>query len=89
MDGGAVQVMYDSDGNRVAKAVTASGVTTTTYYLVDDLNPTGLPLFHVCRVRRQTSSISDSFNSLKRLIEDRQQGIANLHALGLAIDFQR
>src|SRR6185312_13291086 len=43
MNGGAVQVMYDGDGNRVAKAVTSGGVTTTTYYLVDDLNPTGLP----------------------------------------------
>jgi YD repeat-containing protein len=36
---GAVTVMYDGDGNRVAKTV--SGV--TTYYLVDDLNPTGYP----------------------------------------------
>jgi len=43
MNGGAVQLMYDGDGNRVAKAVTSGGVTTTTYYLVDDLNPTGLP----------------------------------------------
>jgi RHS repeat-associated protein len=37
MNGGAVQIMYDGDGNRVAKSV--SGV--TTYFLVDDLNPTG------------------------------------------------
>lgn len=36
-------MMYDGDGNRVAKSVTSGGVTTTTYYLVDDLNPTGLP----------------------------------------------
>src|SRR6185312_8590953 len=43
MNGGAVHVVYDGDGNRVAKAVTSSGVTTTTYFLVDDLNPTGLP----------------------------------------------
>ena len=43
MNGGAVQVMYDGDGNRVAKSVTSGGVTTTTYYLIDDLNPTGLP----------------------------------------------
>lgn len=34
---GAVQIIYDGDGNRVAKTV--SGVTTR--YLVDDLNPTG------------------------------------------------
>jgi hypothetical protein len=39
MNGGAVQLMYDGDGNRVAKSV--NGV--VTYYLVDDLNPTGYP----------------------------------------------
>lgn len=37
MNGGAVTLLYDGDGNRVAK--TTSGVTTR--YLVDDLNPTG------------------------------------------------
>lgn len=37
MNGGTVQVMYDGDGNRVAKSV--NGVVTR--YLVDDLNPTG------------------------------------------------
>ena len=37
MNGGAVSLVYDGDGNRVAE--TASGVTTR--YLVDDLNPTG------------------------------------------------
>ena len=36
-DGSAVTVVYDGDGNRIAK--TAGGVTTK--YLVDDLNPTG------------------------------------------------
>jgi RHS repeat-associated protein len=39
MDSGAVTIVYDGDGNRVAKTV--SGV--TTHYLVDDLNPTGYP----------------------------------------------
>jgi RHS repeat-associated protein len=39
MNGGQVQLIYDGDGNRVAKIV--GGV--TTQYLVDDLNPTGLP----------------------------------------------
>ena len=39
MNGGAVTIVYDGDGNRVAK--TANGV--TTQYLVDDLNPTGYP----------------------------------------------
>ncbi|MGD0510742.1 MAG: RHS repeat-associated core domain-containing protein, partial [Candidatus Micrarchaeaceae archaeon] len=37
MNGGQVQLIYDGDGNRVAKI--ANGV--TTQYLVDDLNPTG------------------------------------------------
>ena len=36
-NGSAVSIIYDGDGNRVAKTV--SGVTTR--YLVDDLNPTG------------------------------------------------
>lgn len=39
MNGGAVTIVYDGDGNRVAKTV--NGV--TTQYLVDDLNPTGYP----------------------------------------------
>jgi hypothetical protein len=39
MNGGAVTLLYDGDGNRVAKTV--GGVTTR--YLVDDVNPTGLP----------------------------------------------
>jgi RHS repeat-associated protein len=38
-DNGGVIVVYDCDGNRVAKTV--GGV--TTQYLVDDLNPTGYP----------------------------------------------
>jgi RHS repeat-associated protein len=37
--GGTVKMVYDGDGTRVAKTV--GGV--TTQYLVDDLNPTGLP----------------------------------------------
>jgi len=39
MNAGTVTLLYDGDGNRVAKAV--GGVTTR--YLVDDMNPTGLP----------------------------------------------
>ena len=39
MSGGSVTIVYDGDGNRVAKTV--SGV--TTQYLIDDLNPTGYP----------------------------------------------
>jgi len=36
-----ITMKYDAFGNRVSKAVTTAGVTTTTQYLVDDLNPTG------------------------------------------------
>jgi RHS repeat-associated protein len=36
-NGGAVRIVYDGDGNRVAKTV--GGVTTR--YLIDDMNPTG------------------------------------------------
>jgi RHS repeat-associated protein len=38
-NGGSVTMVYDGDGNRVKKV--SGGV--TTQYLVDDLNPTGLP----------------------------------------------
>ena len=41
--GTSVTMVYDGDGNRVAKTVIANGVPTTTYYLVNDLNPTGYP----------------------------------------------
>jgi RHS repeat-associated protein len=37
MNSGAVRLIYDGDGNRVAKTTTSF----TTRYLVDDLNPTG------------------------------------------------
>jgi RHS repeat-associated protein len=36
-----IQFAYDADGNRVSKAVTEGGNTTTTLFLIDDLNPTG------------------------------------------------
>jgi hypothetical protein len=39
MNGGAVSMLYDGGGNRVSK--TANG--TVTGYLVDDVNPSGLP----------------------------------------------
>lgn len=38
-NGGAITLVYDGDGNRVAKSV--NGVITR--YLIDDLNPTGFP----------------------------------------------
>ena len=42
VNGGQVQMAYDGDGHRARKTVsTAGGGSKTTYYLVDDLNPTG------------------------------------------------
>jgi RHS repeat-associated protein len=40
-DGTTVQIAYDGDGRRVVKTVTTPTNTVTTFYLVDDLNPTG------------------------------------------------
>jgi hypothetical protein len=40
MNGGAVSIVYDGFGNRVAKTV---GGVTTSYLVEDDVNPTGYP----------------------------------------------
>ncbi|MGD0829958.1 MAG: RHS repeat-associated core domain-containing protein [Terracidiphilus sp.] len=43
-NGKVITMIYDAFDNRVAKTVTANGVTVTTQYLVeDDVNPTGYP----------------------------------------------
>ncbi|MBU6399281.1 MAG: hypothetical protein KGS61_03100, partial [Verrucomicrobia bacterium] len=39
----SIRFTYDGDGNRVAKTITTTTNTLTTYYLLDDLNPTGYP----------------------------------------------
>ncbi len=39
--GSTVDIRYDGDGNRVSKTVTTATNSTTTYYVVDDLNPSG------------------------------------------------
>jgi len=39
----SISMTYDAFGNRVSKTVTNTSGTTTTQYLVDDLNPTGYP----------------------------------------------
>jgi RHS repeat-associated protein len=36
-----VEIKYDGDGNRVSKKITSGGTTTITYYVVDELNPSG------------------------------------------------
>jgi YD repeat-containing protein len=40
-DGKTITIVYDGDGNRVAKAVTGAGGSVTTLYVVDEQNPTG------------------------------------------------
>ena len=39
VNNGGILIAYDGDGNRARKTVSATG--TTTYYLLDDLNPSG------------------------------------------------
>jgi RHS repeat-associated protein len=36
-----INIKYDGDGNRVSKTVTTATNTTTTYYVMDELNPSG------------------------------------------------
>jgi hypothetical protein len=57
MNGGAVTLLYDGDGNRVSKTV--GGVTTR--YLVYDLNPTGYPQVwkRSSTVRSRASTLTD------------------------------
>ena len=40
-NGDSVQLIHDGDGNKVRQITTRGGFTTTTTYLVDDMNPTG------------------------------------------------
>src|SRR5207248_3315860 len=37
----SIQISYDGDGNRVSKTIIGTGA--TTYFLIDDKNPTGYP----------------------------------------------
>jgi YD repeat-containing protein len=62
MNGGAVRLVYDGDGNRVAKTV--NGVTTR--YLVDDLNPTGY-----AQVVEETGAVNRTYTyGLQRISEN-------------------
>ena len=62
MNGGAVSITYDGDGNRVQKM--ANGVVTR--YLVDDLNPTGYP-----QVVEETGSVPRTYTyGLQRIDEN-------------------
>ncbi len=64
---GAVAMVYDGDGNRVAK--TASGVTTR--YLVDDLNPTGFAQVTVESIANSAGEQRHYVYGLERLSQRR------------------
>jgi RHS repeat-associated protein len=42
-NGKTITMLYDAFGNRVAKSVNSGTTSVTTWYLIDDVNPTGLP----------------------------------------------
>ena len=69
--GTSVTMIYDGDGNRVGKTV--NGV--TTYYLVDDLNPTGYP--QVVEELSSAGTVERQYTyGLQRI--DEEQQIANV-----------
>jgi RHS repeat-associated protein len=60
-------IVYDGDGNRVSKTV--GGV--TTYYLVDDLNPTGYP--QVVDELNSSGAVTRSYTYGLQRIDEQQQ----------------
>lgn len=66
VNGGAVRLVYDGDGNRASK--TAGGVTTR--YLVDDLSPTG---YSQVVEELVAGSVRRTYTYGERLISQRQQ----------------
>ncbi len=51
-----INILYDGDGNRVSKTVTTATNSTTTYYVVDDLNPSGYAQVLEEHVSQQSSN---------------------------------
>jgi RHS repeat-associated protein len=74
VNSGATLITYDGDGNRASKTVTATG--TTTYYLLDDRNPSG----YVQVLEEWTStgipSLSKVYNYGLALINQRMPGVS-------------
>jgi RHS repeat-associated protein len=70
---GAVTIVYDGDGNRVQKTVDAN----TTYYLVDDRNPSGYPqVIEELTSSGGTPSLSRVYSYGLQLINQRQPSIS-------------
>jgi RHS repeat-associated protein len=71
-NGGAVLLVYDGDGNRVAKTVSG----TTTYYLLDDRNPSG---YVQVLEEYQGSSLNRVYNYGLQLVSEKQTGVTSYY----------
>ncbi len=68
---GAILIGYDGDGNRVKKTVSGTG--TTTYYLLDDRNPSGyVQVLEEWTAVSSTTNLSKVYNYGLSLISQRQ-----------------
>src|SRR5262249_45804040 len=72
-----INLSCDGDGNRVSKTITSGTNNTTTYYVVDDLNPTGYAqvLEEHVSINHQPSTINRIYTyGLSLLSQDRLDG---------------
>jgi RHS repeat-associated protein len=73
MNSGAVLIWYDGDGNRMKKTVGS----TTTYYLVDDRNPSGYAqVLEEWTASGGTTNLSRVYNYGLQLISQRQPNVS-------------
>ena len=72
VNSGTVRIIYDGDGNRVAKTVGG----TTTYYLLDDHNPSGYVQVLEEWTSTGTPTLSRVYNYGYALISQRQPGVS-------------
>ncbi len=73
VNSGTVRIVYDGDGNRVAKTVGS----TTTYYLLDDRNPSGyVQVLEEWTASGGTTNLSRVYNYGYALISQRQPGVS-------------
>src|SRR5205814_1693941 len=73
LNNGAVLIVYNGDGNRVKKTVGS----TTTYYLLDDQNPSGyVQVVEELTITGDTTNLNCVYNYGLQLISQRQPGIS-------------